>query len=171
MAQYIGTIRRRTKLGGYEAYLIEKDTFWASSTHLLEDIALYCLNPTDKGDKVNITNTTQWLFSIQYTTPWFFSILLHGSSVYNSMVVQYSVYYSMVVQYSVYNSMVVQYSVWLFSIQYTTPWLFSILLHGCSVYYSMVVQYTTNYTYRLNQLIQDKRKGSILKQKMNVHID
>ena len=56
------------------AYLIEKDTFWASSTHLLEDITSYCLNPKDKGDKVNITNTTQWLFSIQYTTPWLFSI-------------------------------------------------------------------------------------------------
>ena len=135
MAQYIGTIRRRTKLGGYEAYLIEKDTFWASSTHLLEDIVSYCLNPTDKGDKVNIT---QWLFSIQYTTPWLFSILLHGSSVF-SILHGSSVYYSMVVQYS--------------------------------VYYSMVVQYTTNYTHRLNQLIQDNRKGSILKQKVNVHID
>ena len=135
MARYIGAIRRRTKLGGYEAYFIEKDTFWASSTHLLEDIASYCLNPTDKGDKVNIT---QWLFSIQYTTPWLFSILLHGCSVF-SILHGSSVYYSMVLQYS--------------------------------VYYSVVVQYTTNYTHRLNQLIQDNRKGSILKQKVNVHID
>ena len=150
MAQYIGTIRRRTKLGGYEAYLIEKDTFWASSTHLLEDIASYCLNPTDKGDKVNIT---QWLFSIQYTTPWLFSILLHGCSVF-SILHGSSVYYSMVVQY-------------------TTPWLFSILLHGCSVFsilHGSSVYYKLH-THRLNQLIQDNRKGSILKQKMNVHID
>ena len=159
MAQFIGTIRRRTKLGGYEAYLIEKDTFWASSTHLLEDIVSYCLNPTDKGDKVNIT---QWLFSIQYTTPWLFSILLHGCSVF-SILHDSSVYYSMVVQYSVY-SMV---------LQYTTPGssVYNSMVAQYSVYYSMVVQYTTNYTYRLNQLIQDNRKGSILKQKVNVHID
>ena len=133
MAQFIGTIRRRTKLGGYEAYLIEKDTFWASSTHLLEDIASYCLNPTDKGDKVNIT---QWLFSIQYTTPWLFSILLHGCSVF-SILHGSSVYYSMVLQYT---------TPWLFSIQYTTPWFFSILLHGSSVYNSMVVQYSVYYS-------------------------
>ena len=134
MAQFIGTIRRRTKLGGYEAYLIEKDTFWASSTHLLEDIASYCLNPTDKGDKVNIT---QWLLSIQYTTPWLFSILLHGCSVFSilhgcsvfSILLHgSSVYYSMVLQYTTPWLFSIQYTTpWLFSIQYTTPWLFSIL--------------------------------------------
>ena len=146
MAQFIGTIRRRTKLGGYEAYLIEKDTFWASSTHLLEDIASYCLNPTDKGDKVNIT---QWLFSIQYTTPWLFSIPLHGCSVF-SILHGSSVYYSMVLQYTTPWLFSIQYTTpWLFSIQYTTPWLFSIqytpwffsiLLHGSSVYYKLHTQ-------------------------------